>query len=243
MKQTTMTQQMDPDRSTAPLLPELPAGCKPLVDGSSGRTVYLNAATKDLIFDLTEVFRVAAREKLTREVGQFGPTPRVPVATSAPGCTQHCDDEDSSIVIATVYTGSPERPRKRCASQRKRSSRKKWARSTVSLSTEPNGPNSIPGSVYVTPDMDRTKNATRYTQEMDYVRVDHVERYNEQNEPENVNDEDGQDDSIATTDLPMMENFISFKLPTPDPLPTESESDDSFGPPSKNPLNGEYDDG
>jgi hypothetical protein len=181
---------------------------------------------------------VAVRQELAREGGQFGPTPGVPAAASAPGCTGRHYDDDNSVVMATIYNGSPERPKKRHASRSKRASTKKKARSTVSLSTEPSGPNSIPGSVYVTPDVGKTKNAARrYTRrELDSV---------------HNNDEDGQEDSIATTDLPKTDDFISFKLPSPEPSTTESESnesdesdesdDSSSKQPSKNLLNGEYD--
>jgi hypothetical protein len=74
---------MDRERSSRPVMPELPAGWTSLVDANSGKTLFLKSATKDLVFSLTEVFKIAALAELTSAAGtpgagQLGPTPGVP---------------------------------------------------------------------------------------------------------------------------------------------------------------------
>jgi hypothetical protein len=214
-------------------MPELPAGWISLVDANSGKTLFLNSAIKDLVFSLTEVFKIAALAELTSVARQLGPTPGVPAAASAPVCTQREEETvDGSAVIATVYTGSPDRSTKRPPTQQ-RSSKNKKARSTVSLSTQQTrqtrlDDNNIPGYVQVTPDT-RRSTGHLYTQ----PRHDDDEYEQHQQHPKIQRDK-----SIATADLPKMDNFLNFKLPSPSESATESESDDLSEVRSQNLLEG-----
>ena len=159
MLQTTMTQA----QRQAKLQPVLPPGWSSLVDGHSGKTVYLHTVTKDLVFDLTEVYKFTARLELANEVGQSdpGPTFGVPVAAAA-------SYANNNLSVATVATPDPKVSGKRYSQEKSDAAKNaKKARSTVSLSTELSTDQSvpIPESVYVTPETVRNSNvnSSQYT--------------------------------------------------------------------------------
>jgi hypothetical protein len=238
--------QMDRERSSRPVMPELPAGWTSLVDANSGKTLFLNSVTKDLVFSLIEVFKIAALAELTGAagtpgVGQLGPTPGVPAVASAPVCTQREEEtDDGSAAVATVYSGSPARPYKRPSAHQK-ATKKKKARSTVSLSTQltqqtqlDDENNIVPGYVHVTPDT-RRSTGHAYTDHAYTQPGQDNDEYAQHQQHTNVC---GRDESIATADLPKTDDFLDFKLPSPSESATESESDDSSEVRSQNLLEG-----
>ena len=210
----TMT-QMDRHQASLPILPDLPGGWLSFVDSASGQTIFLNAATKDIAYNLTDCFKQAATAELAGKTNRIEksveiccPTPGVPVVASVPLLT--APDNDSDTIVASIYNGSVAgKPTKK----RRVAKRKKGA-STVSLATH-----SIPGTIFVSPDVDKKGNTggLQYTTQQTLAVARGA-------------------DSIATAALPSTEDFLQFKLPSSSE--TESESGSQSGSGSESDSNG-----
>ena len=97
---------MEEARRRGPSLPDLPVGWSSFVDSASGRTLFLNNESKDVVFTLTDVFRAVVTAELLNsrntDTKRNRPTPGVPVAASVTNFLSN-DDDTEVTVVGTVY--------------------------------------------------------------------------------------------------------------------------------------------